>query len=115
MCLGCVSVGGRPSQSRHGVHLRRQSARPGGERQRKLEVRLCRVTAAWTESCLSCILHYEKNGRKKNATIVHNVLVAKEADEKRTKEECKKLQIPEISEGDTQKIFQALLYPERSP
>ena len=51
--------------------------------------------------------------------IVHNVLVAKEADEKRTldneREECKKLQIPEISEGDTQKIFQALLYPERSP
>ena len=67
-------------------------------------MRLCRVTAAWTESCLSCILHYEKHGRKKNATIVHNVLVAKEADEKRTldngKEECKKLKIPEISEGD---------------
>ena len=36
--------------------------------------------------------------------IVHNVLVAKEADEKRTldneKEECKKLKMPEISEGD---------------
>ena len=109
MCLGCVSVGGRPSQSRHGVHLRRQSARPGGERQRKLEVRLCRVTAAWTESCLSCILHYEKYGKKKTSSIVHNVLVAKEADEKRTldneREECKKLQIPEISEGDTLKIF----------
>ena len=85
-----------------------------------MEVRLCRVTAAWTESCLSCILHYEKFGRKITSAIVHNVLVAKEADEKRTKEEdekeeCKKLQIPEISEGDTQKIFQALLYPERSP
>ena len=67
-------------------------------------MRLCRVTAAWTESCLSCILHYEKFGRKKNATIVHNVLVAKEADEKRTldneKEESKKLKMPEISEGD---------------
>ena len=107
MCLGCVSVGGRPSQSRHGVHLRRQSAAAGEERQRKLEVRLCRVTAAWvtSKSCISCILHYQKYGRKKSAMIVHNVLVAKEADEKRTldneKEECKKLQIPEISEGDT--------------
>ena len=102
MC--CVSVGGGPGQSRHGIHLRRQGAEAGGERQRNLEVRLCRVTAAWTESCLSCILHYEKHGRKKNATIVHNVLVAKEADEKRTldneKEECKKLKMPEISEGD---------------
>ena len=78
-------------------------------------MRLCRVTAASTESCLSCILHYEKYGRKITSAIVHNVLVAKEADEKRTKEECKKLQIPEISEGDTQKIFQALLYTERSP
>ena len=106
MCLGCVSVGGRPSQSRHGVHLRRQSAAAGEERQRKLEVRLCRVTAWVTsKSCISCILHYQKYGRKKSAMIVHNVLVAKEADEKRTldneKEECKKLQIPEISEGDT--------------
>ena len=85
--------------------MRRQSAAAGEERQRKLEVRLCRVTAAWTESCLSCILHYEKYGRKITSAIVHNVLVAKEADEKRTldneKEECKKLQIPEISEGDT--------------
>ena len=102
MC--CVSVGGGPGQSRHGVHLRRQGAEAGGERQRKLEVRLCRVTAAWTESCLSCILHYQKWGRKKTSSIVHNVLVAKEADEKRTldneKEECKKLKMPEISEGD---------------
>ena len=101
--------------------MRRQSAAAGEERQRKLEVRLCRVTAAWvtSKSCISCILHWQKYGRKKSAMIVHNVLVAKEADEKRTldneREECKKLQIPEISEGDTQKIFQALLYPERSP
>ena len=67
-------------------------------------MRLCRVTAAWTESCLSCILQYEKYGKKKTSSIVHNVLVAKEADEKRTldneKEECKKLKIPEISLGD---------------
>ena len=77
-------------------------------------MRLCRVTAAWTESFLSCILHYEKYGRKITSAIVHNVLVAKEADEKRTldneREECKKLQIPEISEGDTQKIFQATMF-----
>ena len=69
-------------------------------------MRLCRVTAAWvtSKSCISCILHYQKWGRKKTSSIVHNVLVAKEADEKRTldneKEECKKLKKPEISEGD---------------
>ena len=98
MC--CVSVGGGPGQSRHGVHLRRQGAEAGGERQRNLEVRLCRVTAAWTESCLSCILHYEKRGRRKKLSIVHKIQIANE----KTPEECKKPEIPptaDISEGDT--------------
>ena len=69
-------------------------------------MRLCRVTAAWTESFLSCILHYTtKYGRKKNLTMDTNIMIAKEAQEKRTiefeKEECKTMNIPEISEGDT--------------
>ena len=82
-----------------------------------MEVRLCRVTAAWTESCRSCILHYQKFGRNKTSTVAHNVLITKEAHEKRTldnqKEECKKKRIPKKKEKEKKSIveldFSALL------
>jgi len=48
----------------------------------------------------SCILHYEKRGRKKKLSIVHKIQIANE----KTPEECKKPKIPptaDISEGDT--------------
>jgi len=52
----------------------------------------------------SCILHYQKFGRNKTSTVAHNVLITKEAHEKRTldnqKEECKKKRIPKKKEKE---------------